>query len=133
MFSGKDDCVRQPFRRSKLVMLGRGRAGKTSTVNSLLSKPFDDKQHSTVGCHLSDAMVENFLELEKTDTVQYWVEQVLTKPELCWVIARQLQAGGQEALTSARDNFVKSISPALARDPLGTAPHANEDPEWVPC
>ena len=40
----------QPLRRTKMVLVGRGRAGKTSTLNSLLGKKFDPHQASTVGC-----------------------------------------------------------------------------------
>ncbi len=33
-----------PWRRGRLVLLGQGRAGKTSTVRSLVGKPFDKSQ-----------------------------------------------------------------------------------------
>eukprot|EP00049_Salpingoeca_infusionum_P013197 m.246542 g.246542 ORF g.246542 m.246542 type:complete len:1402 (+) comp15381_c0_seq2:107-4312(+) len=38
------------WNRSKLVFVGEGRAGKTSTLRSLLGKPYDPKQASTIGC-----------------------------------------------------------------------------------
>jgi tetratricopeptide (TPR) repeat protein len=42
-----------PFGRSKLGMVGRGRAGKSSTVSSLLGLPFDPHKASTVGADTS--------------------------------------------------------------------------------
>jgi hypothetical protein len=36
--------VTQPFNRSKIVFVGRGRAGKTSTVGALLGRPFSAAQ-----------------------------------------------------------------------------------------
>ena len=40
---------RVPWLRSKLTVIGRGRAGKTSTVRSLLNRPFNPEWTSTVG------------------------------------------------------------------------------------
>lgn len=36
------------FARSKLMFIGKGRAGKTSTIKSLLNQDFSDKEESTV-------------------------------------------------------------------------------------
>lgn len=41
------------WNRSKLMFIGQGRAGKTSTVNRLLNKGFDNKQDSTIGASVS--------------------------------------------------------------------------------
>ena len=38
-----------PWQRSKLMMVGRGRAGKSSTVRSFMGLPFDENLESTIG------------------------------------------------------------------------------------
>lgn len=40
--------------RSKLILVGEGRAGKTSTCKSLLWQPFDRNERSTVACSSKD-------------------------------------------------------------------------------
>ena len=42
---------------AKLMVVGQGGAGKTSTVRSLLGQPFDANWHSTVGASLTQAKV----------------------------------------------------------------------------
>ena len=42
MFEAVDESL--PWRRGRLVLLGQGRAGKTSTVRSLVGEPFDEAQ-----------------------------------------------------------------------------------------
>lgn len=44
-----------PWMRSKIMVVGQGRAGKTATVRSLLGKPFDPKLDSTVGASISQS------------------------------------------------------------------------------
>eukprot|EP00924_Labyrinthula_sp_SR-Ha-C_P005960 snap_masked-scaffold_14-processed-gene-10.39-mRNA-1 protein AED:0.16 eAED:0.54 QI:0/-1/0/1/-1/1/1/0/971 len=41
-----------PFSRSKLMVVGVGRAGKSSTIKRLLGQPFDSEEPSTRGCDL---------------------------------------------------------------------------------
>lgn len=41
------------WNRSKLMVIGEGKAGKTATVRSLLNKTFDEEWKSTVGVELS--------------------------------------------------------------------------------
>lgn len=45
------------FGRGKLMLVGQGRAGKTTTLRSLLAKPFEKNQQSTVGAATSDMAV----------------------------------------------------------------------------
>lgn len=42
-----------PWRRSKLMVIGQGRAGKTATVRSLLGQKFLEEWNSTVGAELT--------------------------------------------------------------------------------
>ncbi len=43
-------AAREPLLRAKMVVVGRGGAGKTSTVNALLGRAFNVAEASTVGC-----------------------------------------------------------------------------------
>eukprot|EP00049_Salpingoeca_infusionum_P000833 m.42669 g.42669 ORF g.42669 m.42669 type:complete len:1316 (+) comp10724_c1_seq1:102-4049(+) len=45
------------FRRGKLMIVGQGRAGKTTTFESLMGKPFERHQQSTVGATTADLSV----------------------------------------------------------------------------
>eukprot|EP00047_Mylnosiga_fluctuans_P007769 m.4850 g.4850 ORF g.4850 m.4850 type:complete len:1245 (+) comp1947_c0_seq2:86-3820(+) len=47
--AGRPDALRAAFMRSKLMFVGRGRAGKTSTVNALRGRPFLPDEPSTIG------------------------------------------------------------------------------------
>eukprot|EP00435_Cladocopium_sp_Y103_P045865 s30_g13.t1 len=73
-----------PWRRGRLVLLGQGRAGKTSTVRSLVGKPFDEKQTSTLGVetssceiHRSDAV--NWNETGHSSETEGLLKQLLTR------------------------------------------------------
>ena len=48
---------KQMFARAKLMLVGEGRAGKTTTLNSLLGKQFNERQHSTQGADSHDMAV----------------------------------------------------------------------------
>ena len=48
---------RCPIRRGRVTFLGRGRAGKTSTLRAMRGEPFDGACKSTVGINVSDANV----------------------------------------------------------------------------
>ena len=47
------------WRRSKLMIIGQGRAGKSATVRSLLGQPFDENLESTVGAQLTQSIVRS--------------------------------------------------------------------------
>ena len=70
VMAGDEGAVSQPFMRAKLLLVGRGRAGKTSTVKSLLSKPFDTKEPSTIGCNTKESTAS----LERVDASGAWQE-----------------------------------------------------------
>ena len=55
------------FGRGKLMLVGQGHAGKTTTLRSLLAKPFVKDQLSTVGAATSDMAVT-----VDTQDVQSW-------------------------------------------------------------
>ena len=45
------------FARAKLMLVGEGRAGKTTTLDSLMGKKFNAQQHSTYGADSQDMAV----------------------------------------------------------------------------
>ena len=45
------------FGRTKLMLVGEGRSGKTTTLGSLLGRGFDEQQHSTYGADSTDLAV----------------------------------------------------------------------------
>ena len=47
----------QMFARAKLMLVGEGRAGKTTTLDSLMGKKFNAQQHSTYGADSQDMAV----------------------------------------------------------------------------
>lgn len=76
-----------PWRRGRLVLLGQGRAGKTSTVRSLVGKPFDEAQNSTLGVetssceiHRSDAVNWHETEGHSSET-EGLLKQLLHRPD----------------------------------------------------
>lgn len=48
-----------PWRRSKLMVVGEGGAGKTATVRSLLNKVFDENWDSTVGVAITETNAQD--------------------------------------------------------------------------
>ena len=46
----------QPWYRTKLMVVGEGRSGKSATVRSLLNQPFDPALNSTIGVALSETL-----------------------------------------------------------------------------
>ena len=85
-----------PWRRGRLVLLGQGRAGKSSTVRSLVGKPFDSCQASTVGVETASC------EIQRGDAVDWLMQGPTSETES---LVKQLLADG------AADN------PGKAEDP----------------
>lgn len=50
---------KQPWLRSKLMLIGEGKVGKTATVRSLLNRKFDPEWKSTVGIHVTEVTTAN--------------------------------------------------------------------------
>ena len=46
-----------PWRRAKLMVVGQGRAGKSSTIDSLRGRKFEPRKESTVGAQVDDECV----------------------------------------------------------------------------
>lgn len=59
-----------PWMRSKLMMVGEGRAGKSSTVRSFQGKPFDPKLESTLGADTSSTVT-----VDRLENVIDWTER----------------------------------------------------------
>ena len=61
--------------RSKLMLVGEGRAGKTSTLRSLLGQVFNENQQSTIGADMADCIIDNFnVTLDQDETGKPWQE-----------------------------------------------------------
>lgn len=54
--------LRAPYGRSKLMVVGEGRAGKTSTIKSLMRSGFNPEEESTRGANVQTITVENWEE-----------------------------------------------------------------------
>ena len=59
------------WRRSKLMLIGEGMAGKTATVRSLLNESFDAQWKSTVGISMTEARTSSSAFWSKDSTKQY--------------------------------------------------------------
>ena len=81
---GEGKTPTQQIMRSKLILLGEGRVGKTATSKSLLWQPFDHGEKSTIGCSSRDARLD-------AQTAQGW-EKVGAGRELNRVLAAALRA-----------------------------------------
>ena len=63
--------------RGRIMLLGQGRAGKTSLKKSLLGLPFDPKQESTVGVEVDPSKCE-----VEVDQVKNWMPSERSKREM---------------------------------------------------
>ena len=89
-----------PWRRGRLVLLGQGRAGKSSTVRSLVGKPFDGNQASTVGvetasCEIQRGDAVDWLMKGPTSETESLVKQLLSSE------ASEKGTGGSTAAQAA--------------------------------
>jgi internalin A len=78
VYFGRMEAGARPLNEVKLLLVGRGNAGKTSTVRALLGLPFNDGEESTPGIALCD-WVMNYGEKEPV-TAHVWdfAGQVIT-------------------------------------------------------
>jgi internalin A len=67
-----------PLDEVKMILVGRGGAGKTCTVRSLLGEPFNDDEESTSGIALSDWIMEDCKKGPVTAHVWDFAGQVMT-------------------------------------------------------
>lgn len=65
-----------PWRRSKLMLIGEGMAGKTATVRSLLNESFDSQWKSTVGISMTEARTSNSAFWSKDSSKEYTMSLV---------------------------------------------------------
>jgi GTPase SAR1 family protein len=96
----------QPFNRSKIMLVGRGHAGKTSTVNALLGRPFDPKQPSTIGSTTTETTTP------RLDTIESAAWQVVEQGrELQRIVVAQMQGDKGTATTAAPfDRMAESVA-----------------------
>lgn len=110
-----------PWRRGRLVLLGQGRAGKTSTVRSLVGKRFDEMQTSTLGvetssCEIHRSDAKDWLESEHVSETEGLIKQLLetrtTKAEKD-AKAETDASGVQKDVTRAKPQ--RKLSTAMVR------------------
>lgn len=97
------------LRRTKLFLVGEGRAGKTATCKSLLSQPFDPLEKSTIGCssqniRLDAQTAKNFQKVDQSR-------------ELARVLAAIAISSGKESRSErvTVDKLLKSAPSELAQ------------------
>eukprot|EP00931_Biecheleriopsis_adriatica_P061133 TRINITY_DN3674_c0_g1_i2.p1 TRINITY_DN3674_c0_g1~~TRINITY_DN3674_c0_g1_i2.p1 ORF type:complete len:1121 (+),score=202.71 TRINITY_DN3674_c0_g1_i2:124-3486(+) len=81
-----------PWRRGRLVLLGQGRAGKTSTVRSLTGRPFNSDEASTLGLETASC------EIQRHDAVDWQVNNE-PLPETAGLIMQLL---GEEKISAPK-------------------------------
>ncbi|CAE7780128.1 uba3 [Symbiodinium necroappetens] len=92
-----------PWRRGRLVLLGQGRAGKSSTVRSLVGKPFDDAQVSTIGVETASC------EIQRGDAVGWHMKGTTSETES---LVKQLLADGKDAARKHGPEVPEAAGPA---------------------
>ena len=102
----------KPFNRSRLMFVGEGRSGKTSTVRSLLGQLFDPDQASTVGAETKTCMIE------RREHVRRWQEAQSHEKHydraLAEHVAMQLKSRATDGNGEEKKNGVTSASPVKA-------------------
>jgi hypothetical protein len=114
-----------PYNSCKLIVVGKGSAGKTSSVCSLVAEPFDRQQPSTVGAHLGR-------------TVQISVQQATTTWTAGIVdhITRMVNAsdeavadsGAAAAAAVDKDTLVQQLQEAKAPQQASSPPRTQSSP-----
>ena len=92
--------------RSKLILVGEGRAGKTATSKSLLGQPFDPHEKSTIGCTSTEARLD-------TKTAANWTS-VSVEDELDRVLSAALMADGNSDSVPVEQLIPGRGSPSMA-------------------
>jgi len=78
LYFGRTSGLTRPLNEVKLILVGRGGAGKTSTVNALRGLPFQDGQDSTPGIALCDWKIDCIEGQPVTAHVWDFAGQVIT-------------------------------------------------------
>eukprot|EP00924_Labyrinthula_sp_SR-Ha-C_P005927 snap_masked-scaffold_14-processed-gene-9.0-mRNA-1 protein AED:0.45 eAED:0.53 QI:0/-1/0/1/-1/1/1/0/929 len=106
-----------PYNRAKLMFVGAGRAGKTSTVNALLSEDFNHQQESTRGMNVQRTITKGWsaghLQQKKNNDVRksnkvYGAEQInflqkqMTKEERDEFMFRSMKSMKEDSSRIAR-------------------------------
>ena len=87
----------QPWMRSKLMLVGEGRAGKTSTLRSLMGEAFRENEMSTIGATTKTCTVNKFnVKINRDNTVQPWKEKVDQQSEFDTAVAKLVKKGLQK-------------------------------------
>ena len=127
VLAGDEGAVSQPFMRAKLLLVGRGRAGKTSTVKSLLSKPFDAKEASTIGCNTKESTAS----LERVDASGAWQELKQDDGSNHCELNRVLAQHVSSQLAGGKDEAAVDLADRHRRidESLSTLPWSNQREE----
>ncbi|CAE7272488.1 roco5 [Symbiodinium sp. CCMP2592] len=98
-----------PWRRGRLVLLGQGRAGKSSTVRSLVGKPFDDAQASTIGVETASC------EIQRGDAVGWLMKGATSETES---LVKQLLADAKDAARKYGPEAAAPAGPSSSSSPV---------------
>ena len=84
--SAADGQLLQSFMRSKILLVGRGRAGKSSTKDALMGKAFEPQKRSTVGCEQSEVRLrgqqsQGWMEMAKGEELERLVCMALQQED----------------------------------------------------
>ncbi len=68
-----------PWSRSRVMVVGEGRVGKSSFINRILGRDFDPNEKSTTGAKTEDVDAKNVRELEGVDIEQAEIGNLWTR------------------------------------------------------
>ena len=94
-----------PWKRSKLMVVGEGGAGKTATVRSLLNKVFDENWNSTVGVAITETNAQDVWTPDGKNGFAQTIAQRLA------VLAQEDER--KEAEERKKNNKKKKVKPAV--------------------
>ena len=112
------------WQRSKLMVVGEGRAGKTATVNSLLGKTFDPKWDSTIGIQQTEVVSQEdkwrpTKKTEKGDNALKFAARVAER-----LIRKGSFHELEEAVTQHKSTMSLDLDSAKGESKNGTTVHA---------
>ena len=125
-----------PIMRSRVMITGQGRVGKTTFVNRCLGKPFNPNEKSTVGAKTQDVDAKNVREQEGVDISQAETadgcsalanddaddEHVRALRKEVARLAQKRKGLEEEAAARAKEEAAKPKPPRPSSDPASSDP-----------